>query len=468
MALLLAGLFVCSPVLAGYTSNNVEITCTYPGKIVEAGEKVTFDLSIKNNGDSNPKKLYVDTFDGEEGWKYRFLAGETEIDRIALNTGGEASIKLEVDTAGDTKVDSYPLRVRIDDGRLWLYINVKKTHAGESGVLKMSVVNEQGEKIKGAKVTVFNEKTDVPVTIVYSTADGAVRTEVPQGEYVLKIEKDGYLPREKDDISIKSGYTTDSGTLMLERKNYGLDIDVKSPTLTVAVGEKPLYEMKLSNVGKSDDTYTLSSADLPDGWYSRYRETAESKEEISEIFIRAGEEKTVFYEVIPPYSVDTGDYEFKSEIISSSGESYTGDFRASVKGKSELQVFSEKYRYEVTKGGSVDVPVTIYNKGTGVAITNIAVEVSTPEGWQVGVSPKTIPSIMPGEKKTVTLKVVPPSGVAASEYKITLKVKSDQGEKSDDLRIVVNESSIIGILGILLLIGVGGGVYYMFRKYERR
>ena len=56
----------------------------------------------------------------------------------------------------------------------------------------------------------------------------------------------------------------------------------------------------------------------------------------------------------------------------------------------------------------------------------------------------------------------------ASEYKISVKVKSDQTEKSDDFRITVREQSLVAVFGIALLALVIGGVYYMIRKYSRR
>jgi uncharacterized membrane protein len=47
-------------------------------------------------------------------------------------------------------------------------------------------------------------------------------------------------------------------------------------------------------------------------------------------------------------------------------------------------------------------------------------------------------------------------------------VTSDQTEKSDDFRVVVKEQSMVAVFGVLLLALIAGGVYYMFRKYNRR
>ncbi|MDD3977267.1 MAG: NEW3 domain-containing protein [Methanomicrobium sp.] len=474
-ALLILMLFLTTvqPVAADESEStyqgNFQITCKFPGKVIEAGETIKYDLTISNiAGTDYAKKIRVDTFKGEEDWEFKFLSGDVEIDRIALSKGQSETIQLEVKTAGDTPVDTYQFRVSIDDAKIWLYVIIDKTHAGEDGVLKLEVVNEQGEKIKGAKVSAFLKRSSSPETSVYSTADGQVRTELDQGTYRLVIEKDGYLTREKDDVRIQSGYTEDVGTLMLERKNYGLDIDVKAPVVTAPIGDKPLFEIKLSNVGKSDDSFMLSYEDMPDGWYGRYKETSDSKSELSEVFIRAGEDKTVFFEVIPPYSVTKGDYEFSSSIKSSDGSVYETGLKSTIKGSSDLQVFSDKYLYEVTKGDTIEIPVKILNNGNGIALTNIKVEVSTPDGWKVTTSPETIPGISPGEREVVTLKVVPPSNIAASEYKITVKVLSDQEEVSDSIRVVVKESSLIGVLGIIMIIIVAGGVFYMYRKHERR
>jgi uncharacterized membrane protein len=449
------------------TTNNVEITCNFPGRIVEAGETVKFELKIKNNIGSYPKMLNVDTFKGEDDWKFEFYSGENKIDRVLMAEGEELSVTFEIDTAGDTPVDTYPVRIRIDDARLWIYIKIEKTHAGESGVLKVKVVDEQGENIKGALVKVVSERKHDVVKEVLTTADGEVRTEVEQGEYTLEIESSGYINSHKDDISIKSGYTTDAGTIMLEKKNYGLTIDVKSPLVTATIGNKPVYEILLSNVGKSDDIFDLSVEGLPVGWYGRYKLAADSTGSVSKLYIDAGSEKTVFLEIIPPYSVEKGDYAFNVSI-GSSDNTYTENLEAKITGSSNMVVFSEKYRYDITKGDTADVSMSISNKGSGEALTNVRVEVSAPDGWNVRTTPSTIPSIQPGQKAAVNLKVTPPANIAASDYKISVKVISDQEEDTEEIRFIVSESSLVGIMGVLLLAGVCLGVFFYFRKHERR
>ena len=445
---------------------HTEITCTFPGRIIEAGETVTFDLKVKCNFGAGTRMLSFDTFRGEDDWKFHFYSGDKEIDRIQMIEGDVVPITFEIDTAGDTAVGTYPVRVRTDDARQWIYITIDKSHAGESGVLKLAVVDEQGENIDGASVKIADEKKHNVIKEVLTSEDG-LRTEVDQGDYILYVESEGYSDAHKDDVSIKCGYTTDAGTIMLEKKNYGLAIDVKSPLITASIGNKPVYEAVMSNIGKSDDVFELDTGGLPAGWYGRYKLTADSTGSISELYIDAGAEKTVFLEIIPPYSVEKGDYFFNMSVKSSEND-YSEPLEARITGSSNMVVFSEKYRYDMTKGDSVEIPVTISNRGKGDVLTNVRTEVSAPEGWNVKTAPSSIPSIQPGEKATVTLVVSPPANIAASDYKISVKVVSDQQEETDEIRIVINESSLVGILGLLLLLGACGGVYYFFRKHERR
>ncbi|ADN35633.1 Alpha-galactosidase, NPCBM associated NEW3 domain protein [Methanolacinia petrolearia DSM 11571] len=461
---------IISPVMAEDSEGQkIKLSCKYPGRIIEAGETVTFDLTIQNIGAPEySQDFYVDTYKGESDWEFNFYAGDKEIDRLSIPRGDSDTIQLDVKTTGDTPIGTYPLRVRVYDGKIWLYITVDKTHEGENGILKMQVVDEQGECIKGARVSAFEGKDTDATGMVSSMSDGQIRTELPQGTYRLVVEKDGYLQREIDDVVIQSGYTEDLGTILLERKNYGLDIDVKAPVITSSIGENPVYEMTLMNVGKSDDVFSLSSKDMPEGWYATYRENTDSNSEVSEVFINAGEEKDLYLEAIMPYSVTKGEYMFESVISSSDGMEYETDLKATIRGSADLQVFSEKYLYEISKGDQVDIPVKITNNGNGVALTNIRINATVPDGWTVTATPATISSIEPGESSTVILNVIPPSDIAASEYKLTVNVVSDQEEVSDSIRLAVKENSLVGLLGIIMILLVGAGVYYMYRKYERR
>jgi len=447
---------------------DVQIQCPFPGIVLEAGESAEFALTVTNNGNEYPKKVWVETFGESSKWEYQFLNGETEITRTSIAKGTSQNIRFIVETSSDAPVGEYQIKVHIGDGYCWLYTDISKTHAGERGILKLTTVNELGEAIKGATVTVMQGKTTKPVMEITTSNDGKIRSELPHGEYTLHIDKKGYHSALPVEVKVNSGLETDAGNIVLEKMNIAVEVSYKTLSITTSIGKNPVFEVKLRNIGRADSIFTLHSANLPDNWYTRFKESENSPESLSEIFMYAGEEKILYLEVIPSYGEETGDYTITSVVTSPIGDDYDQKLDITLRGDYTLKIYPDKYRYELKKGDKVDFDVRLKNTGSAGSLSNIKPEISAPEGWKATISPKTIASLEPGESDTISVTLIPPSSIAASEYKITLKVTSDQVETSDDFRVVVKESSIVAILGILMLVGVGVGVWYAFRKHQRR
>jgi uncharacterized membrane protein len=458
------------PVVAIDSSSNSDmiIQCDVPGKVIEAGETVNFDLVVTNNGPEIYRKLWYETFDGKRlDWKMKFMDESNEINLLAINKGTSKNITFIIETSSDTPVGDYTVRLHIGDGWYWLYPKISKSHAGEKGTLDLKVVDTEGEKVKGATIELVPEKGTPPSSRLMSAADGSVSALVTDGTYTMKIAKPGYVAYEKKEVTIKGGITTKAGTIMLEKSLFAADLVIKSPAITTAIGKNPRYEMIIRNIGKSDDNYRLASAGTPDGWYVRFHESGADGSDISDIYLKSGDDKTLDVEAIPPYGVQAGDYNF-SVSAESSETVYTRNLSVKIRGDYDMKLYAEKYRYEVNKGDAVTFPITVTNGGNAGPLTSVKVEVEAPDGWKAEITPKTVASIQPGEKSVITIKVVPPANIVASEYKITIKVTSDQTEKSDEFHILVKEQSMVAVFGVLVLALVGGGVYYMFRKYKRR
>lgn len=465
-------LVILPPPASAYMTNSpdtyVVITCDLPGQIIEAGETAKFNLKVINNGQENNKKMWFESFDSKKNdWEIRFMDGETEINKLSLPTNGSKTVTLIVETSSDTPTGEYAVRVHIGDGWFWAYVTVSETHKGEKGTLKLSIVDKDGEKIKGAKVAFVRNADHVTVDQVMSTADGKVATDVEPGKYTLKISRDGYKEVEKKDVQIKGGITTDAGTVMLEKALFAAEITINSPVLTTTADKKPRYDLTIRNIGKSDDIFRLGSERVPQGWYVRYEAKALAGTDIAEIFLKSGEEKALVVEAIPPHDVPVGDYLIPL-IIDSSATSYAENLTAKIKGSYELKVYADQYQYSVNKGDALTFTIKLTNAGNAGTLTNVKTSISAPNGWNAEISPDTIAGIPPGGSATVKLRIVPPGNIVASEYKISVKVNSDQTEKSDDFRVVVREQSLVAVFGIVLLVFIGGAVYYMFRKYNRR
>ncbi|WP_298667532.1 NEW3 domain-containing protein [uncultured Methanofollis sp.] len=451
--------------MAATTANAVTIACDFPGEMIEAGETATFDLTVTNMGDMKTCALNSWTYFDDTNWKIRFVDDDRDVYKMYLPAQESKTIRLVVESPGYAPVGEYPIRVGVGDGKIWLYIRITQTHSGETGNLVLTAVDKEGAVVKGADVGIYTG--DERIEGMLTTAEGKVSIDAPMGVYTVAVTKAGYQPWSKGKVEIRIGQTTDLGIVPLDKENFYADVRVKSPSLMATVGSTPQYEIVLKNVGRADDTYVLGVEGLPDQWYARFKEAQDATEDLTEAYMPAGDEKTLYLEVIPPYSVGVGEYNLTA-VIQSAARSYEENLTLRLRGTYDLQMYSPSYRSEISPGDTTSFPLTLTNGGTGGTLTNVNINISAPEGWQATVDTPLIASLGPGERTKVTMTVIPPADIVAGEYKLIAQVKCDQAEEKDEFRVVVQEHSYIAFIGLLVVLGVVGGLWYMFRKYGRR
>ena len=444
---------------------STEIRCGFPGEMIEAGDTAVFDLAVTNRGDTGTCLLNYWTYRGTDNWKIRFEAEDRDVYRMLIPAGETKTVRLVAETSGHAAVGEYPIRVGIGEGTIWLYVRVTKTHSGEVGTLEATVVDKEGNVVKSADVAAYDGDTRVEGML--ATAEGKVSIGIPMGTYTVRVTRPGYRAWEKEDVEVRIGKTTDLGIVPLEKENFFAELRVKSPSRMAAIGSNPQYEMTLKNAGRNDDTYTLAVLGLPEQWYARFKESRDATEEVSEIYVPSGEEKSLYLDFIPPYSVGVGEYNFTA-VIGSSARQYEENLTLRLRGSYDMRTYAKSYRHDIDRGDTLAFDMTISNAGTGGALTNIEVNMSAPQGWRVTVDPASVASLEAGERATVQVTVVPPADIVAGEYKVVAAVKSDQDEAEDEYRIVVKEQSYVAVLGLLVMAGVAAGLWYMFRKYGRR
>ena len=448
-------------------ASSVDIECDYPGQFAEAGDVVTFEIEITNIGDTeNTYNLQYNSYKTDD-WKIQFKDGDKSVSKVYIKEGATSIVTLEVETPGDAEVAEYPIYVRVGSGQLKLYVDITKTHKGEEGTLYLTVTDKDGDNIKGATVSVYTIDDDELVDQAKTTIDGKIELKLEKGEYEAKITKEGYYAEETEDFKIKIGRPTDIGIISLEQKDFHAEATTKSPSKTATIGENPIYQMNIKNMGKTDDTYKLDLYGLEEGWYYRYKESAQSNEDISEIFVDSGEEKNLYLEFIPPYDVEAGEHTF-TVLLESSTDQYEIYLSLKLRGSYQMSLYYTKLMYEIKKGDTASIELITSNSGLGGTITNVKPEISAPSGWTARLSPKEVASLKPGQSETFIIKITPPGDIETSDYKVTVNVKSDQLEKEEVFRIMVEESSNIPIYGALIIVSVILSLALMFKKYGRR
>ncbi len=250
--------------------------------------------------------------------------------------------------------------------------------------------------------------------------------------------------------------------------NQSADISYKVTSRIAYIGEKITYDLHIKNLQARENLYTLTVTGLPENWYYRFKESAASTGEMAEVIIPASSEKDLVLEIVPPYSVGTGSYNFTSVVTTPDGVAIKKDLTLNLKSGIGMSVESNRLAYDARPGEAFNIVVYVRNTGQGSALTNVYLETTAPEGWLIQTSPNRTNSIRAGETQAFTLSVQPPGNIVASDYEVSVKVKCDQAEKEKDYRITIKTDSIIPYLGGGIIVLVVVGLFLVYRKYGRR
>jgi uncharacterized membrane protein len=250
--------------------------------------------------------------------------------------------------------------------------------------------------------------------------------------------------------------------------NSSAEVSTKVSSVIASLGDKIYYDVSINNKQASDNTYNLAVTGLSAGWYYRYVEMRGSTSEMAEAIVPASSTKNIVLEIVPALSAGEGDYNFTAIITTPDGVTVNKDLALKLKGSASMAVSGEKQAYDGKPGQTLSINVYVTNDGKGAALTNVYPDVSAPSGWTVSSSPSRINSLKAGETQMFTVTVQPPANIVASEYDVTVTVKSDQDQGSSSFRIKVTTDSIVPYLGGAIVLVVIGGLVFMYRKYGRR
>ncbi len=250
--------------------------------------------------------------------------------------------------------------------------------------------------------------------------------------------------------------------------NESVDVSAKISSQIAYIGDKIYYDLALDNIQATENVYKLSVTGLPDNWYYMYLDSRTSSSELAETVVPASATKDLVLEIVPPYSVSAGDYNFTAVIMTPDNQTVTKGLALKLKSGTGMTVNTDKLAYTASPGETFKINVYVTNTGTGAALTNVYPEVTAPSGWVVSSSPGSASMIKAGETQTFVVSVQPPGNIVASDYSVTIKTVSDQAESSSDFRITIQTSSIIPYIGGGIIVVVLAGLVFLYRKYGRR
>lgn len=320
------------------------------------------------------------------------------------------------------------------------------------------------------------------------TADLAV-TGLPEGwSYELKsggwaVQELAVLPREKKNVSFKLQvpYRVEKGT-------YHFQLVAKGSTrlpLTVSISEQGSFKSEFNTdqanmEGAANSTFTFNStlrnpsseeqvyglrAQVPQGWNALFRANGK---QVSSVSIGANQTQNITIELDPPDHLGAGSYKIPI-VASTSGMSSDLELEVVITGSYNLALTTPtgKLSTSITAGGEEKVELQVKNTGSA-PLKNVEMKSSVPVDWTISFEPSKIDVIAPGQHAQVVATINAARKSVAGDYVANLEAKAPEKSATASFRFSVRTPLLWGWLGILIIIGALGGVYYLFRKYGRR
>lgn len=224
------------------------------------------------------------------------------------------------------------------------------------------------------------------------------------------------------------------------------------------------YNVTLRNGTAKKTTYALS-VQGPSGWNVSANPTAQ--QQATTVTVDGGATETISVTADPPDTIAAGTYPIRLGV-SGGGRNAAIDLAAEISGTVEMELTTpdERLNASGTSGDRTRVPVIITNKGSA-PLNGVKLSGSPPSGWEVTFDPETV-NVEPRQSARATAIITPSGDAVTGDYMVTLRAEQDGQSSSVDIRYTVQTSQWWGLVGILMILLVAGGLWYVFRVYGRR
>lgn len=343
---------------------------------------------------------------------------------ISVTPGESVSYSIEVINNSDS-IHNVPLAVKMPSEE-WDY----ELTSGGWQIGQISVKAKESKEI--------SLHVDVPLKI-------------NKGTYQIFVEAKNYetLP-----LTI---HVTEQGT-------YKTELVTEQANLEGYANSSYQFETTIRNRTADEQLYALT-ANAPQGWDVSFEADGKS---VTSVSVEANASKDITIKVSPAAQAEAGTYTIPVKASAKSTSSET-NLEVVIKGKFgvELSTPNGLLSTEITAGHEKKLTLKVTNTGT-TELKNIELSASTPIDWEVTFDPKTIETLAPGSSTEATAIIKADDEAIAGDYVVSMTARSPEAVSDAEFRVTVKTSLLWGWIGVLIILAVLGGVYYLFRKYGRR
>ncbi len=250
-----------------------------------------------------------------------------------------------------------------------------------------------------------------------------------------------------------------------------LELSCLYPVVRIISGESAEFEVALKWQGSGSKRFDLA-ATAPPKWRAMVIRASEEKEAPA-IELEPGltYPDTVRVRLAPLAGELPEPGEYVVTLEASSGDiKETIELKAIVTALYRFAFYtvSGRSNTEVTAGKDNHLSLMAFNTGTAV-IEEIAFTSERPEEWSITFNPDGVKSLAPGLAREVDVVIKPPGKTIAGDYMITMMaISKGLDERDIELRVTVLTPTVLGWVGILIVLVVIAGLAVIFRRLGRR
>ncbi|MBO9610818.1 MAG: hypothetical protein J7639_33010 [Paenibacillaceae bacterium] len=249
-----------------------------------------------------------------------------------------------------------------------------------------------------------------------------------------------------------------------EQGTFNTEATVAQPNVEGHADATFSYSMTIKNRTLEKQLYALKS-DVPQGWTITYNVSDKS---VTSVPVDPGNSETVSITLDPPDQIKAGSYKIPVTIAGSGTQSNV-ELEAVVTGSYGLTLGTPSgvLSTDITSGKTRKLTLQVTNSGSA-DLKDVQLSTSAPVDWEVSFAPQKIDNLAAGQSAQVEATIKASGKSIAGDYVVQMTASSPEKSADAQFRVAVKTSMLWGWIGVIIILLVAGGIYYLFRKYGRR
>lgn len=224
------------------------------------------------------------------------------------------------------------------------------------------------------------------------------------------------------------------------------------------------FSSKLKNHTGEKQVYSLL-ARVPRGWSVIFKPNGR---QATAVEIEPGKTANVSIEVKPPHGIKSGTYKVPVQATNKYSSANL-ELEVVIKGSYDIELTTPTglLSTTVTSGREKQIEMLVKNIGSS-RLSDITFSSTKPKDWEISIDPDTIPVLEAGASAQVQATIKAADKSIPGDYVSRITAKTPEATSTAAIRVLVKTPLLWGWLGIFIILGTLGAIYYLFKKYGRR